>query len=120
MAVGAKGMANCGKEQAQVISNLGRRPNRGAGSANGVFLFNGNGRPDVNQLIYIGTVQAFHEHSRVRGQGFHVAPLALGVKRVEGQRGFPRPGHARDNRDGIVRYADGDVTKVILPGTLND
>src|SRR5205807_7656417 len=53
-------------------------------------------------------------------QGLDVAPLAFGVDRVEGQRGFPGSGHAGDDRDLIMRDPQRDVFEVVLPRAGDD
>ena len=52
--------------------------------------------------------------TRIGREGFHVAPLALGVERVKGQAGFPRATHTGDNRELPEGDIEIDVAQVVL------
>src|SRR6185369_13180351 len=43
----------------------------------------------------------------------------LGVERVEGERGFPGPGHTRDDDERVARQAQVDVLEVVLGCALD-
>ena len=47
-------------------------------------------------------------------EGLHVAPLALGVQRVEDQRGLAGAGHAGDHDQLVGREVEVDVAEVVL------
>ena len=59
-------------------------------------------------------VHAVEELPRVRREGLDVAALALGVQRVEHQRGFSRPADARDHDQFVQRQIEIEVLEIVL------
>ena len=101
-AVGAKGAAHAGEQQAQKVVALGGGGDGGAGIAGGVFLADGDGRRDAVDLVDVGLFHALQELAGVGGERFDVAALALGVDGVEGERGFAGAGDTRDHSQLVV------------------
>ena len=68
-----------------------------------------------NALDPIGVwfVQPGQELSRVRREGLDVAPLALGVERVERQRALAGPAHARHDDQPAERQVEVDPLEVV-------
>jgi hypothetical protein len=52
----------------------------------------------------------------VGAEGLDVAPVALVVENIEGQRRLARPGHARHRRHRTDRDLDGDALEIVLAG----
>ena len=73
-------------EQAQVVVDLGDRADCGSGTAAGGFLFDRDGRAEPFDGIDVGALDLVKELAGVGGESFHVAPLALGIDGVKGQR----------------------------------
>ncbi len=102
-------------QQAQVVVDLGHRADGRARVARGRLLVDRDGRRQALDRVDVGLVHLAEELARVRGQRLHVAALALGVDRVEGQRGLARARQAGDDHQGVARERDRDVPEVVLP-----
>ena len=66
-------------------------------------------------------IRLFHllqELARVGGERFEIAPLPFGVKRIEGERGFSRPGDAGDDDQLVARNFQIDVFEIVNPRAL--
>ena len=57
----------------------------------GSLLFNGDRRRQALDQIHIRLVHQLQKLAGVSGEALDVAALTLGVKRVKGERRFPRP-----------------------------
>ena len=81
-------LADAGVEDAQVIVDLGDGADGGARIAAGRLLLDADGRRQAGEVIDIRLLQLAEELPGVARQRFDVAPLPLGVERVERQRDF--------------------------------
>ena len=113
-AVGAVGRADRSIEEAQVVVDLGNGADGRARAAAGGLLLDGDGRAKSLDRIHIGPLDLVEKLARVGREGLDVAPLALGVNRVEGKRTLARAGEARDHRERIARDAHVDVAQIVL------
>ena len=118
-AVVAERMTGAGKQQAQVIVDLGDRADRGAGIARGGLLFDRNRGRQAFDRIDLRLLHLLQELARIRGQRLHVAPLAFGIDGVEGQRGLPRPGDAGDYDQAVARDLEVEILEVVLARALD-
>ena len=73
-------------EKAQIVVNLRRRCHRGSRIPRRVLLLDCNCRRKAVDLVHIGLLDALQKLPRVCRKRLHVAPLALGVYRVESKR----------------------------------
>ncbi len=64
-------------------------------------------------MIHIGLFHDRQELARVGRQRFDIAPLPLRIERVEGERGFARPGQAGDHHQAIARDVEVDILQVV-------
>jgi hypothetical protein len=80
----------------------------------------GNRRRQPLDAVHIRLAHQLQELPRVRREAFYIAALALGIDRIESQRGFPRAGQAGNHRQLVARNFDGDVLEVVLPGAPDD
>jgi hypothetical protein len=112
--------ADPGVEQAQVVVDLGDRADGGARVARGRFLVDRDRRAEAVDRIDVRLLHHLEELARVRRERLDVAPLPLGVDRVERKRRFPGAGEPRDADQAVPRQADGDVLEVVLAGAVND
>jgi hypothetical protein len=103
-------------QQLQVVVELGHRPDRRAGRAHRVGLVDGDRGRDALDAIHLRLVHAVEELPRVGGERLDVAPLALGVDRVEHQRGLARARHAGDHHQLAQRNVDVESAQVVLAG----
>src|SRR5688500_647 len=107
-------------EQAEVVVDLGYRPDCRPRIVPGGFLLDGNrGRESLDRI----DIRFFHEAEelpRVRGERLDVAPLPLGVDRVEREGGFTRSGEAGNDGQAVARDRYIDVPEVVLASAAYD
>ena len=89
IAARAMGLACPGEEEPQVIRDLGGCAHRASRAAADTALLDGKGWRDSFNGFHLGLFELIEKLPSVGGKGFHVAPLAFGVERVESQAGFP-------------------------------
>ena len=119
-AVATEGPANARVEQPQVVVDLGRRADGRSRVADAVLLADRDGRRDAVDSIDVRLLHPLEELPRVRRQRFHVAPLALGVDRVEGERRLARSAHARDDDEPAGGQRQVDVLQVVGARAADD
>jgi hypothetical protein len=77
------------------------------------LLFDGDGRRQAVDQIDVRLLHLLEKLAGVGRQGFDVAPLALGVNRVKGKRGFARTGQSGNNDQLVARKIDVYVLEVV-------
>ena len=85
------------EQHPQVVVDLGDRADRRARVARGGLLVDRDRRREALDEVDVGLLHLPQELPRVGGQRLDVAALALGVDRVEGERGLARAGQARED-----------------------
>src|SRR6185437_3156076 len=106
-------------EQAHVVVDLGDGADGGARVAAGGFLLDRDGGGQAVDRVDVRLAHQFEELPRVGGQALDVATLALGVDRVERERGFARPGQPGDHGQRIAWDDDIHVLQIVLAGAAN-
>jgi hypothetical protein len=101
--------AHPGEQQPQVVVDLGHRADGRARILRRGLLFDRDGRRKPLDQVDIGLGHQLEELAGIGRQRFDVAPLALGIDRVEGQRGLAGPGQAGNHHQPITRDVDVDV-----------
>ena len=96
------------------------RSYRGSGVLARCLLFNGDGRGEALDGIYIGLVQLLQELAGIGREGLYVTALAFGVEGVKGEGGFAGPADARDDDELVPGDLDGDVLQVVFSGAFDD
>jgi hypothetical protein len=119
-AVVAVGVPDPGPQQPQVVVDLGDGADRGARVARSGLLVDGDGRRQALDRVHVGLVHLPEELPRVGRQRLHVAPLALRVDGVEGQRGLARARQPGDDHQRVARDAQVEVLQVVLAGAGDD
>ncbi len=119
-ALGTVRLADAREEQAQVVVDLGDGADRGAGVARGRLLVDGDRGREALDEVDVRLVHLAEELAGVRGEGLHIAPLALGEDGVEGQGGLARPGQAREDDERVARQVERDVLQVVLARATDD
>ena len=71
--------------------------------ARGIFLANSHGRRDPRHFVHVRLLDALQKLARVGRKGLNVAPLALGVDRIECEARFPGARNARDHGE-LVKW----------------
>ena len=112
--------AGPGVEQPEVVVDLGDRAHRGARVAAGRLLVDGDRRGQALDEVDVRLVHLAEELARVRREGLHVAPLALGEDRVEGQAGLARAGQPGERDQAVAGQVEVDVLEVVLARTAHD
>ena len=74
-------------------------------------------RPSIEFDVRL--VHLLEELARVGRERLDVAALALGVERVEGERGLARAGEPGDHHELVARDVEVDVLEVVLAGTAD-
>ena len=108
------GHADAGPEQPHIIVDFGDGAHRRARIARGGFLLDGNGRRQAVDLIDVRLLHHFQELPCVSGKAFDIAALALGIDRIEGERGLARSGQAGEDHKLVARNVEIDVFEIVL------
>ena len=111
---------DAGVQEAEVVVDLGDRADGRPRVARGRLLVDRDRRREPVDRVHVGLLHHLQELPGVGGERLDVAALALGVDRVERERGLARAGQARDAHERAPRNADRDVLQVVLAGTVND
>ena len=119
-AAAADRAADAGEEQPQVVVDLRGGADRGARVPDAVLLADRDGGTDAVDAVDVRLLHPFEELPGVGRQRLHVAPLPLGVDRVEGQRRLPRAAHAGDDDQALLRERQVDVLEVVRAGAADD
>ena len=85
----------------------------------GCLLLDRDRRREPLDRIDIGLVHHGEELPRVGRERLDVAPLALGVQRVEGERGLAGAGKTRHHDELLARQIEIDVLQVMRAGAAN-
>ena len=111
--------ADAGPEEPHVIVDFGDGADCRARIARGGFLFDGNRRRQAVDLVDVRLLHHLQELPRVGRQALDVAPLALRIDGVEGQRGFAGPGQAGEHHQLVARNVEIDVLEIVLARAAN-
>ena len=117
---GAVGMADAGVQQAQVVVDLGDRPDGRARVAGGRLLVDGDGRRQALDEVDVGLVHLAQELAGVGRERLDVAALALGVDGVEGQGGLARARQPGEDDQPVPRQVERDIAQIVLASPAND
>ncbi len=88
---GRIGNADAREQQAQIIVDFGDGADRRTRIPRRGFLLDGDGGREALDVIHIGLLHQFQELARIGGKRFHIAALAFGIDRVEGEQDLPEP-----------------------------
>ena len=87
---GRVGHADARPEQAHVVVDLGDGADRGARIVGGGLLLDGDGGREPLDRVHVRLLHELQELPGIGRERLDVAPLPLGVDRVEGERGLAR------------------------------
>ena len=119
-ALGAVRLADPRPEQAQVVVDLGHRPDRRARVPRGGLLVDRDRRARALDRVDVRLLHQAQELAGVGGERLDVAPLALGVDRVEGKARLAGPGEAGHHDQRVARQLEVDVLEVVLARPADD
>jgi hypothetical protein len=111
--VRAIGRADAREEEPQVVVDLGDRADGGARVVRRRLLLDRDRRGQALDQVDVRLLHELEELPRVGRQRLDVAPLALGVERVERERRFARPGQAGDDHELVAREVEAEVLEVV-------
>ena len=106
-------------QELQVVQQLAHGGDRGAAAALGLAALDGDGGQDALDAVHLGPVHALEELPGVGREGLDVAALALGVERVERQRGLARAGDPGDDGQGPEGDVRIDAAEVVTSGAAD-
>ena len=112
--------ADARPEQPQVVVDLGGRADGGARGLGRILLLDRDGGREPVDGIDVGLLHALEELPRVRRERLDVAPLSLGVDRVEGERRLARAGRPGDDGEGAPRDLEVEAFEIVLPRAADD
>ena len=104
-----------GVEEPQVVVDLGGGGDRGARGVAAAALFDRDGGGETVDRLQIGLPHLVEELPRVRGEGLHVLPLALGEDGVEGEGTLARARDARHHHEAVSGNTEVEVLEIVLP-----
>ena len=116
VALPAVQLPHLGEQQPHVIGQLGHGADRGTGVLHRVALVDGDGRRDALDVLDLRLVHALQELPRVGRKALDVAPLPLGVQRVERQAGLARAADAGDDEQLVQRDVQRQIFEVVVLG----
>ena len=90
----------------------------GPGVFAGGFLVDGDSGAEALDIVHVRFVHLAQKHPGVGRKALHIPSLALGVDRVEGQRGFSAAGYTGHHHQLVPGDGDVDIFQVIGPGTF--
>ena len=119
-AVGAVGRTRSGPQQTEIVVDLRHGAHGGPGVFAGGFLVDGDSWAEALDIVHVRLVHLAQKHPGVGRKALHIPSLALGVDRVEGQRGFSAAGYTGHHHQLVPGDGDVDVFQVILPGAFDE
>ncbi len=111
---GRIGNADARPEQAHVIVDFRHRADGRARVLRRRLLLDRDRRREPVDLVDVGLLHHFQELARIGRKQLDIAALALGVDRVEGERGLAGAGEAGENDELVARDRQIDVLQIVL------
>ena len=119
-AAAAEQVCGAGVQQLHMVVQLGHGADRGARGAHRIRLVDRDRGRNAVDGVHLRAILAIKELPRVGREGLDVAALALGVQRVEHQRGFAGTGHAGDDDQLVRRQREREVLEIVLARATDD
>src|SRR5579863_1712422 len=112
--------ADAGKQQAQIIIDLGHGANRGTWGSGDHLLFDRNSGTQAFNIVDIRFVHPRHELTCVFTKTFGIAALSFSEQGIDSQGGFARTRDSGNYDQFIAGNADVDILEVVDPGSFNN
>ena len=106
-----------GKQQTQVVVDLGDGTDGRARVVGSGLLFDGDGGREPLDMVNVRLLHQGEELAGIGGEGLHIAALPLGIEGIERQRGFARTGEAGDHDQLVAGQGQIDVLEVVGAST---
>src|SRR5262249_53909781 len=116
----AVGRPDAGVEDAEVVVDLGDGSHGGARILGRRLLLDRDRRGQSLDRVDVRLLHLLQELASVGRQALDVSALALGVDRVERERGLPRARQPRDDDQAVPRDLEIDVLEVVLASPTDD
>ena len=113
------GHAHAGEQQTQIVVDFRDRADRRARIARRRLLLDRDGGREALDRIDVGLLHQFEELAGIGRQALDVAALALGIDRVEGERGLARARQAGDHHQPVARQVEVDVLQIVFAGATD-
>ena len=117
--VAVKQMPDAGKQELQMVVQLGHGAHGGAAGTHRVGLVDGNGRGHALHLVHRWLVHAVQKLSGIGRKSLHVTPLAFGKQRVKHQAGLAGPAGAGHHRELSGSDIQVNVLEIVLTRAAN-
>ena len=101
-------------EQPHIVVDLGDGADRRARVARGGLLLDGDGRRQALDMVDVRLLHHVEELPRIGRQRLDIAPLALGIDGVEGERGLAGAREPGDDDELLARQIERDVLEIVL------
>ena len=111
---GRVGHADPRPEQPHIVVDLGDRADRRTRVLRGGLLLDGDGRRQALDMVDVGLLHHVEELPRIGRQRLDIAPLALGIDRVEGERGLAGARESGDHHERLARQIERDILEIVL------
>jgi len=106
-------------EQPGVVRHLGRGGDGAAGRVAAGSLLDGEHGGQAMDEIHVGPVELIEDLAGLRGEALHVFAVALGIERIEGERGLAGAAGAGEDDQAAAREAHLEIAEIVLPGALD-
>ena len=116
---GRIGDADPRPEQAHVVVDLGHRRHGRARILRGRLLLDRDRRRQAGDQVHVGLLHQLQELARVGRQALDIAPLSLGIDRVEGEARLARARQPGDHHQPVARDVDVDALEIVLARAAN-
>jgi hypothetical protein len=107
------------EQQLQVIVEFGHGTDGGTRGSHRVGLIDGDRGRDPFDTVDQRLVHPIQELPRVGREGFDVAALALGVQRIEYQRGLAGAAHSGHDDQLVERKIEVEAFEIVLAGAAD-
>ena len=114
-ALGAERMPQPGKQDPQVVVDLGDRSHRRARALAGRFLLDADRRREPGDPLDLGLLQRSQELPGIAREALDVSALAFGIERIDRQRALARAAGPAANRHLVAGDVEVDPLEVVLP-----
>ena len=111
--IGAARLADAREQQAQVIVDFGDGADGRARVVRGRLLLDRNRRRQALNGVHVRLLHHRQELPSIGRQRFDIAALALGIERVEGERGLAGTGQAGEHDQLIARQVQRNILEIV-------
>ena len=108
------GHTHPGEQEPHIVVDLGDRADGRARVARGRLLLDGDGRRQALDMVHVRLLHHVEELPGIGRQRLDIAPLALGIDGVEGERGLAGARQSGDHHELFAGQVERDVLEIVL------